>query len=227
MIVQIVLARNESLLIKELLPLWKKYADGFIFMLDRTTDNTINYLNSVKEEYNILEILETDPTKNNTKCSIETDTRQLLFNTARKYSDKIICLDADEYLDGTLTKSDLEKILDNSPDTVYHLKWVQYTSINTIRVDGPWKDNFKDRIGTYTDECKFKPTQTHSTHLPIPKNQKVISPEQLFIAHLQWLDKTYVAIKQYYWKVEDYMNNKLYNTLLFCKFESGNVILSG
>jgi hypothetical protein len=44
MIVQIVMARNESPLIKELLPLWKKYADGFVFMLDRNTDNTLEYL---------------------------------------------------------------------------------------------------------------------------------------------------------------------------------------
>lgn len=205
------MARNESLLIKELLPIWKKYADGFVFMLDRNTDNTPEYLNSVKEKYNILEVIETDPTKNNTECPIETDVRQLLFDTARKYSDKIICLDADEYLDGTLTKPDLEKILDNSPDTVYHLKWVQYTSVNTIRVDGPWGNNFKDRIGTYNTECKFKPTQMHSTHLPIPHNQKIIPPEQLFISHLQWLDKTHVAIKQYFWKVTDYVNNKLYD----------------
>jgi hypothetical protein len=210
MIVQIVMARNESPLIKELLPLWKKYADGFVFMLDRNTDNTLEYLNTVKDKYNILEILETDPTKNNTECWIETDVRQLLFNTARKYSDKIICLDADEYLDGTFTKNELENLLNSSPDTVYHLKWVQYTSVNTVRVDGPWGNNFKDRIGMYNNGCKFKSTQMHSTHLPIPKNQKSIPPEKLFIAHLQWMDKTYVAIKQYYWKVEDYVNNQLY-----------------
>lgn len=210
MIVQIVLARNESPLIKELLPLWKKYADGFVFMLDRNTDDTFDYLRSVKDKYNILEVLETDPTNGNKDCSIETDTRQLLFDTAKKYTNKIICLDADEYLDGILTKEELENILDNSPNTLFHLKWLQYTSVNTIRVDGPWKDNYKDRIGVYNKDCKFARTQTHSTHLPIPDFQKTISPDKLFIAHLQWMDKTYVAIKQYYWKVEDYTNNHLF-----------------
>jgi len=34
----------------------------------------------------------------------------------------------------------------------------------------------------------------HSTHLPIPKNQVALDQTQLFIAHLQWLDKNYVAI---------------------------------
>lgn len=204
------MARNESPLIKELLPIWKKYADGFVFLLDRNTDDTLGYLNSVKDQYNILEILETDPTKGNTECPIETDVRQLLFDTAKKYSNKIICLDADEYLDGSLSKNELESLLDNSRDTVFHLKWVQYTSVNTIRVDGPWKNNLKDRIGVYNSDCKFEHTQMHSTHLPFPPHQLVIPPEKLFIAHLQWLDKTYVAIKQYYWKVEDYVNNKLY-----------------
>ena len=28
----------------------------------------------------------------------------------------------------------------------------------------------------------------------------------LFIAHLQWLDKKAVAIKQYYWKIVDYVH---------------------
>jgi hypothetical protein len=211
MIVQITVARNEKILIEELFPLWDKYVDGFVFLIDkRTTDNTIEYLNKVKDKYNILEILETNPTGDGTKCPIETDYRQLLFDTAKKYSNKIICLDADEYLDGSLSKNELESLLDNHQDTVFHLKWVQYTSVNTIRVDGPWKNNLKDRIGIYNSDCKFQHTQMHSTHLPIPPNQLVIPPEKLFIAHLQWLDKTYVAIKQYYWKVEDYVNNKLY-----------------
>ena len=212
MIVQITLARNEKTLIKELFPLWKKYADGFVFLIDkRTTDDTIQYLNKVKKQYNVLEILEVDPTMNNSKCPIETDYRQLLFNTAKKYSNKIICLDADEYLDGKLNKEQLSDLLERNPNTLFHLNWIQYTSCNTIRVDGPWKNNIKDRIGNYIEDCMFNNTQMHSTHLPIPKNQLVINSDDLFIAHLQWLDKTYVAIKQYYWKVEDYINNKLYN----------------
>jgi hypothetical protein len=50
MIVQITLARNERILIEELLPIWKQYADGFVFLLDKNTDNTKEYLESVKDE---------------------------------------------------------------------------------------------------------------------------------------------------------------------------------
>lgn len=209
MIVQISLVRNELRLIKELLPIWKTYADGFVFMLDNNTDDTMEYLSSVKEEYNILEILTSSSSEE--QLSIETNIRQRLFDTAKKYSDKIICLDADEYLDGTLSKNALEILLEQNPDTVFYLKWVQYTSVDTIRVDGPWKENYKDRIGMYVSDCKFSYAQTHSTHLPIPEKQLVISPNDLFVAHLQWLNKTYVAIKQYFWKVQDYVNNKNYN----------------
>ena len=208
MIVQITLARNERILIEELLPIWKQYADGFVFLLDKNTDNTKEYLESVKDEYNILEILEvSDP---DTALPIETDKRQLLFDTARKYSNHIICLDADEYLDGDMTKLELEALLNSSPNTVFYLQWIQYTSVNTIRVDGPWRNNIKDRIGTYTGEAKFTHTQMHSTHLPIPQGQRVLPQDKLFVAHLQWMDKTYVAIKQYYWKVEDYINHTLH-----------------
>ncbi len=41
MIVQITVARNEKPLIEELFPLWDKYVDGFVFLIDkRTTDDT-------------------------------------------------------------------------------------------------------------------------------------------------------------------------------------------
>lgn len=208
MIVQITMARNERVLIEELLPIWKQYTDGFVFLLDKNTDNTREYLESVRTEYNILEILENnDP---DSKLPIETDKRQLLFDTGRKYSNKIICLDADEYLDGDMTKDELSLLLENNENTLFLLEWVQYTSVNTIRVDGPWKYNLKDRVGSYNNDAKFLWAQMHSQHLPNTAYQTVLPKEKLFIAHLQWLDKTYVAVKQYFWKVEDYINNTLH-----------------
>jgi hypothetical protein len=208
MIVQITIARNEQVLIKELLPTWKQYADGFVFLLDKNTDDTRAYLESVRAEYNILEILENN--EPDSKLPIETDKRQLLFDTGRKYSNKIICLDADEYLDGDMTKDELSSLLESKPDTLFLLEWVQYTSVNTIRVDGPWKYNLKDRVGTYNTDAKFLWAQMHSQHLPNTTHQTVLPKEKLFIAHLQWLDKTYVAVKQYFWKVEDYVNNTIH-----------------
>ncbi len=59
-------------------------------------------------------------------------------------------------------------------------------------------------------EAQFKRAQTHSTHLPITEKQLIVDPEKLFISHLQWLNNNYVAIKQYFWKVTDYVNNKKY-----------------
>ena len=83
MIVQITLARNEKPLIEELFPLWSKYVDGFVFLIDkRTTDDTIKYLKKVKTKYNVLEIIHLDPTDKGKKCPIETDYRQLLFDIA-------------------------------------------------------------------------------------------------------------------------------------------------
>jgi hypothetical protein len=209
MIVQISMVRNELHLIKELLPIWSKYVDGFVFMCDTCTDGTVDYLNSVKDQFNILEVLEElqNPDDN---LWMETNTRGRLFETAKRYTNKIICLDADEYLDGQLTKQELNDILSENEDTTFYLQWIQYTSCNTIRIDGPWKNNLKDRIGNYSSECNFTPTQMHSTHLPIAKNQKILPSESLFISHFQWVDKTHVAIKQYYWKTVDYVNNKLY-----------------
>jgi hypothetical protein len=208
MIVQITMIKNELPLLKAMLPIWKKFADGFVFLSDTSTDGSVEYLNSVKDKFNILEVIEYTESK---ELKIETDIRQLLFNTGHKYSNNIICLDADEYLDGTLTKSNLEQILESNQNTLFNLRWVQYTSINTIRIDGPWLNNYKDRIGNYNKPYDFQYAQMHSTHLPIPEKQFTFDPNQLFVAHLQWVDKTFVAIKQYFWKVTDYVNNKNYN----------------
>jgi hypothetical protein len=208
MIIQISMVRNELTLIKQLLPIWKKYVDGFVFLVDKTTDGTIEFLNSVKEEYNILEILESKETE---KLVIETDLRQKLFDTGLKYSNKIICLDGDEYLDGEISKFELENILENNKNTLFLLNWIQYTSSDTIRIDGPWAYNLKDRIGCYSHNHRFVTAQNHSQHLPHTQKQLILPQNLLFIAHLQWINKKFVAIKQYYWKVFDYVNREKFN----------------
>jgi hypothetical protein len=211
MIVQIGIFRNELFLLKHILPIWKRYADGFVFLDDKSTDGTYEYLLENKEKYNILDVLRVNPSDDFDELKIETDIRQSVFNKALSYSNKIICLDADEYLDGDFSKEQLNALLDNNPDTVFHLRWIQYTSKNTIRVDGPWKHNLKDRIGCYNKKIDFNKCQMHSTHLPIPINQRAINGNELFASHLQWLDKCFVGIKQYYWKVTDSVNSKKFN----------------
>ena len=54
MIVQISMTRNELFLIKEMMPLWKKYADAFVFMDDCSTDGTSEWLEEHKEEFKLL-----------------------------------------------------------------------------------------------------------------------------------------------------------------------------
>lgn len=207
MIVQITITRDECFLLKEMLPIWQKYTDGFVFMVDcRTTDNTRDFLEKNKEKYNILEIIEwhwdSDPHEQ------ETHARQTLFDAGRKYSNKIICLDTDEYLDGSATKEQLEKILDNNPDTLFYMQWIQYTGKKQKRVDSVWRNVFHDRVGSYIEPAYYNKAFMHVGHLPSTKRGIQINPEHLFIAHLQWLDKRWVGIKQYYWKVWDYVNHK-------------------
>jgi hypothetical protein len=212
MIVQITLTRNELFLIKEMMPQWQKYADGFVFMLDRCDDGTYEYLIENKDKFNVLSILDSGIDLNNSNTQIESQIRQKLFDEALKYSGNIICLDTDEYLDGTANKDQLESILENNKDTLFHARWIQYTGKNTIRTDGPWKVNFKDRIGSYSKKCAFKNAQMHSEHLPVPTNQAAFEIPHLFIAHLQWLHKPTVAVKQYFWKITDYVVNKKFGT---------------
>jgi hypothetical protein len=210
MIIQITVTRNECFLLKEQLPLWSKYADGFVFFNDDSSDDTVEFLTQNKEKYNILNII---TRKDNIveELKMESNVRQQLFDEALKYSNKIICMDSDEYLESDLTKEQLEGILDNEVDTKFYLEWVQYTSKDTIRVDGTWRQNFTDRIAKYKQRSLFPTRQMHSLHLPPTTESKSIPRNVMYIAHLQWLDKRRVGVKQYFWKVTDYVNKLLHN----------------
>jgi len=212
MIVQITMTRNELFLIKEMMPHWQKYADAFVFMDDRSTDGTYEYLMENKEKFNIISVLRSEIDESNGNTQIESNIRQRLYDEALKHSGSILCLDADEYLDGTLEKTQLELILDNNKDTIFYLQWIQYTEKNQIRVDGAWKLNYKDRVGSYSTRAIFSPAQMHSEHIPNPGKQAIIPIPNLFIAHLQWMDKKTVAVKQYFWKITDYVVNKKFGT---------------
>ena len=204
MIVQITLTRDELFLIKEMMPQWQRYADAFVFMDDCSTDGTYEFLMENKDKFNILNVLRTDYPGQPT--NMESVVRQKLFDEAFKHSGNIVCLDTDEYLDGHATKEMLEGGLEASKNTLLHAPWIQYTDTTQIRVDGPWANNFKDRIGSYGERGIFNTASMHSEHLPVSSNQGMVHLPSLFIAHLQWLDKKAVAVKQYYWKIVDYVN---------------------
>ena len=224
MLVQMTITRDESFLIKEMLPLWKKYADGFVFLIDSlTTDDTREFLCSQKKNYNILEIIEHDWLNYDPNLT-ESSARQLLFDAAYKYSNKVISLDSDEYLDGLATKEQLEKIMDATPNTVFLFHWEQYVNKNQIRTDGVWSDPYQDRAGSYDYKAEFDRAFNHTSHVPKDKKTNLIKearidPNHLFVAHLQWLDKKWVGVKQYYWKVSDYVNNKERNVKVINRLE--------
>jgi hypothetical protein len=207
MIVQITITRNELFLLKEMLPLWQKYADAFVFMDDNSTDGTYEYLMENKDKFNILSVMKSGMNRDDISTQIESEVRQRLYDEAFKYSGNIICLDTDEYIDGQLSKEQLNQIMDNNKDMLFHMRWIQYTGENQIRIDGPWKVNYKDRVASYSTRALFKNAQMHSEHLPVPQKQAIIEIPNLFIAHLQWLCKNTVAVKQYFWKITDYVVN--------------------
>ena len=209
-VVQIVRTRDELYLIKEMLPIWQKYADAFIFMDDCSIDGTYKFLTENAAKFNILKVMRVDRVEGE-ELPIESEYRQQLYDEALKYSHKIICLDSDEYLDGTMNKQQFNEMLDANPDTLFYTQWIQYTGKNEIRVDGKWAGHPVDRVGSYANRATFKTRQMHAEHLPMPTKYTNINYPHLFVAHLQWLDKKFVATKQYYYKIEDYVNRLKFN----------------
>ena len=111
-----------------------------------------------------------------------------------------------------MTKEQLESLLETHKDTLFHSLWIQYLNENEVRVDGPWRVNWMDRVGSYSKRATFRHLQMHAEHLPVPTNQLWINMPNLFVAHLAWIDKRAVALKQYYWKVVDYVNRTKFGT---------------
>jgi hypothetical protein len=213
MIVQMTVSRNDLFLIKELLPIWKKYSDGFVFVDDRSTDGTYDFLMEYKDEFNILDVIRIEEGADGDDLWMESNLRQPLFDKVLEYSGNIICLDTDEYLDGFMSKEELESLLESNRDVLINLPWVQYTGENEIRVDGPWNigANYKDRLGSYGNRAVYKEAQTHGEHLPNPGTVGMIDVPILFVSHLQWLDKRSVGIKQYFYKILDYVHHLKHN----------------
>jgi len=210
MIVQITMTKNEVFLLKEMLPIWQRYADAFVFMDDGSTDGTYEFLSENKEKYNILEILKTKIEPGNIDF-FESISRQQMFDEAFKHTGNIICLDTDEYLDGTLDKNQLEELLNNNKDVLFYTNWIQYTNKNEIRVDGKWAAHPCDRVGSYSKRHIYKPKQTHGEHIPTPETTFHINVPHLFVSHLSWLSsKRSIAIKQYHYKIWDYVNNLIH-----------------
>ena len=208
MLIQITMVKNERFLIEQNLPVWKKYADGFVFFDDCSDDGLYDFLIANKEKYNILEVIRGSDRLASNKLSIERDCRQPLYDAAMKYSNKILILDADEYFDGSMTKQELETLMEQYPNTTFQFRWLQYTSENTIRVDGPWKENYKIKAGHYTTPQQLSNAYLHIVQIPQTEKQLHVNSDLLFVSHLQWLSKTHAAIKQYYWKTYDYVLNK-------------------
>jgi len=207
MLVQMTLTRNELFLLREVLPIWTKYADGFVFMDDDSTDGTYEFLQDNAKKYNILSVLQTG--RKSDSLVVESNIRQRLFDESLKHSPYLTCLDTDEYIDGAMTHEQLKEVLAAHKGYLVDLLWVQYTGPNQIRVDGPWGRAWSpDRLGSYFHNAVFPSAQMHSQHMPYGSDRKTlrIPPPHLFISHLQWIDKKAVAIKQYYWKVVDYVN---------------------
>ena len=205
-IIQMTLTRDELYLLEDLIPIWTEHADGFVFMLDNCTDGTYEFLMDNREKYNIHSVLQTGLDENEFRQ--EHTVRETLFKEARKFSSKITCLDTDEYFDGVWDKKFLHGVLDGNPDVCIFTNWLQYVDRDNVRVDGPWDNAMQDRLCNYTGDVAFKEKQRHAEHMPregLETDQ--VKPPNFFISHLQWLDKPTVALKQYYWKVTDYVNN--------------------
>ena len=196
MILQLTKLIHSKYFIEQLIPLWKEYADGFIFYDELLNDELYNYLVQNKEKFNILDIIRPSTSQKTILDNID----HILFKSGLKYTNNILVLDSNEYIDGNISKDELNEIFKKNNNSKIYIKSLQYTSCNTIRTNIPWRDTFKIKAIIFNEESSINIIDNF--------DKAIIDPEKLFIVNLACLDKHRAAIDTYYKKIQNWLLNK-------------------
>lgn len=192
--------KNEATLLEHVLPFWQEYpVDRFVFLNDRSVDNTVEVIEDYfGDEAKILNSI--------TENFHEGKNRSAMIEYSRdKGADIVISIDADELL----SKSFLDHfdwIMNEALNL--HLFVYQYNVVgspNKIRQDPSYVNNYRDFIFPLKYTGRFDETQDkyHTPRTPSIDLSEGFLKECGFI-HLQALNIKFYALKQLWYKVFEY-----------------------
>ena len=229
------MVKNEGILLKEVLPIWKEYPiDKFVFYDDLSTDDTVDV---------IVELL-------GSKAHILNNPDQLTFNESHNRSmmleysredqaDYTISIDADELISNSiLTKFDEVIKLNSQYDIQYYWYNVVKGTLKKYRQDPLYVNNYRTFILPMKNTAKFDLSQWkyHTPRTPVVNLPKVPIKDLGFI-HLQSLNERFYALKQLWYKHFEYINyghaiayiNQRYdpvvNELRFCEKDTPSEVI--
>jgi glycosyltransferase involved in cell wall biosynthesis len=199
-IITLVPVKNEAWVLPYSLKNFSSFSDHVIVADQNSTDNTLEVCKNFKKVTVI----------KNTYQGHTNQIRWDLLDAARAIdsgNNLIIYLDADELLSPAVVRN----LSDSShkPGTAFCSPWLQlFNSYTTYRVDGVWKNNYKQFA--FIDDRKLNYDHTHITNdhsNRIPELSKII-PIETPILHLQFLAKRRCEIKQAFYMCNDLLQGK-------------------
>ena len=229
-----VMVKNEGLILREVLPIWKNYPiDSFVFLNDGSEDDTAEVINEILGSRAV--ILERPLEKFH-----EAKNRAKMLEYSRNKSDFVISIDADELLTTNMIQH-WDQIMKTCQDFDLKMYWFNNVfDISTIRQDPAYVSNFRTFIlNTKTcGEFDLSGERYHTPRTP-NNNLQVVGTKDIGVLHLQALNVKHYVLKQLWYKHYEFVNygysaseiNQRYdpvvNHLNFCEVSIPSQLVQG
>jgi glycosyltransferase involved in cell wall biosynthesis len=205
-IVGLVAARNEGHIIGQCLKGLSLFTDAICVLDDASQDNTLEVIQSLKEECNIERIITKDRWYRD-----EPGDRNRILQAGREIGGThFIVLDADELFTANLLEGNLLRthILALNPGDTMLLTWIQlWRSVDQYRFDDSvWTYNNKDFIFCDDGECSYHSFFIHTWRTPRNLKGKAIFFVNMYpayqygVMHFQFVDWERLLIKQSWYR---------------------------
>jgi glycosyltransferase involved in cell wall biosynthesis len=198
------MVKNEAILLKEILPIWKDYPiDEFVFYNDISTDDTVEI---IKEGLGTKSAILETPTQ---RTFHESHNRSTMLEYSRAAgADFVVCIDADELISSSILNN-FGKILEANAllDVQYYWFNVVGGNIKKYRQDPSYVHNYRTFILPMSKTGKFDLSQWryHTPRTPVvnlPKRQT----QKFGFIHLQSINERFYALKQLWYKHYEFVN---------------------
>jgi len=196
-----VMVKNEGLLLREVIPVWKNYPiDRFVFLDDGSDDDTVEVIHEMLGSRAVV-------LKRPFEKFHEAQNRSKMLEYSRDKSDFVISIDADELLTSNLVDNwdQVMKVCQN-----FDLKMYWFNSvfdISKIRQDPAYVSNFRTFI-LNTKTCGNFDLSGERYHTPRTpgNNLQPVGTKDLGVLHLQALNVKHYALKQLWYKHYEFKN---------------------
>lgn len=200
-VITLVPVKNEAWILSDSLKNFCSFSDHIIVADQNSTDDTA----AICSKFDKVTLIK-NPYQAHTN-----QIRWLLLDEARKIEGNniIVYLDADELLSPVCINTIKEKINDLTSVVGFSADWIQLlNSYETYRVDGVWKNNYKEFAfidNRIIDYDRTQITNDHSNRIPEIENIVHVSPP---ILHLQYLAKQRCDIKQAFYMCTELLQGR-------------------